>query len=414
MEVNDGALLKNGELHRSKILTFFRWPVITSAITKALPYLAPKKTTIEQRERVLRFIVSGFSVIQSRLHSVTAVDKDVKREHQREMEKDILPLVVQTTELLLQSLRQTAESDESMVQQLDHYFMQNLCLSHKSYYPIPRTLFNQTTAIFSMTQVSKKVLFDIAKTFFHALKPNVRTVFDIPNDGIVQPYDNMPETHNDDVLDVCISLYPPKWTLGESTYTKVLNLSATQQDRIWDLINDPEFVSKYMNEKNRGIPSILSDIVDLSPSPAARQPLIVALLKESESPAITNALYAQSDISDPETRSALQKLTYTRVFEDRLPFYSALIEATTKSRSVKEWIKTLKWFIPRTKNEIPPDAERLPNLFPDVQSMVHVFKNAEEEEAKELVELYLGWEKQNNENVTPVCLSFFFRSTRSY
>ncbi|KAF5368036.1 hypothetical protein D9758_004487 [Tetrapyrgos nigripes] len=398
MEVNDAALLKNGELHKKNLLECFRWPVITSLMAKALPYLSPEKTTEKQRGHVLNFILSGFSALQYRLSSVAGVDSDVKREHQQGMENDTLPLVVQTTNALLTSLRQTAGSDESMVKQLNQQFMQTLCLSYR-YYPIPRRLYDEVIGIFSMTQVSKLVLFDIAKIFFSALKSPVRTIFNIPNDGVVQPYNNTPKTQNDDVLDVCISLYPPNETLGLHTYTRTLNLSPAQRNRVWEMVNDPEFVVKYMNDKKVDMLSILDDVVDLSPSPAARQPLIAALLKESESPAVTKALYTQCDISDAETRSSLQKLTYSRVFEDRLPFYTALIEATTKSESVKEWIKTLKWFIPRTKNEIPPDAERLPALFPS--NLVYMFKDANEDEAKELAELYLGWEKQNNENVTP-------------
>jgi hypothetical protein len=44
----------------------------------------------------------------------------------------------------------------------------------------------------------------------------------------------------------------------------------------------------------------------------------------------------------------------------------------------------------------------LPGLFGHTGTIVQLFGKATQEEARELVELYLMWEKQNNEAVTPV------------
>ncbi|KAK7437102.1 hypothetical protein VKT23_018728 [Stygiomarasmius scandens] len=397
IEAGDGVLLKNGKLHKAGILACFRWPVVRSLMSKAMPYLTSSNIKNEERQHVLDFVLSGFDAFETRLSGVARVDLDVKRQHQTEMQAVAFDLIRQATDLMLENLRQTQKNDEDVVKQLRDRFIKRLPLH--SYPALGRALYDKIAGIFSMTQVSHSELLSVAQFFFNCLKTKIPTIFDIPKDGIVQPYSNMPKVHNEDVFEVILGLRSREDWL-KMYNPDILVLSDAQRKRVWDLVNDPEFILKQLTEKDAVPLSIFADLKSICPSPATRHPLVTAILKESESFVFANSLYKLCDITDDETRSALQKLTYTRVFDDRFEVYSALFEATRASKSVKEWIKTLKWFIPRTKNEIPPDAERLPNLFGPAETIVSLFKDADEEEAKELIELYTGWEKMNNEAVS--------------
>ncbi|KAF5348363.1 hypothetical protein D9758_010905 [Tetrapyrgos nigripes] len=402
VETNDGALLKNGQLHQSGVLSYFRWPVIRSVVSKALPFLVSDKITEQERKKVWQFVCTGAEEFESRLWTVASVDKEIKRQHQTEMEDPLLQLILRFAELLLDCFRRTEKNDEEMVKKLRLFLYGSRYFELFITYPtIARALYERIAGVFSMTQVSKDVLSAVARDFFNALKRKVPLVFDIPDNGYVQPYSNIPQTNNDDVFEVLLNLKPPPEMLQESTYTSNLDLSPAQKERVWNIINDPELIMEHLfSERGEASVQAIINIGILSPSPAARQPIISALLLEETTYGIRPWLYTECDISDPENRSALQKLTYTRVFGERLQYYRALIDATNKSQSVQEWIKTLKWFIPRTKNEIVADAENLIGLFPSVEKMVYMFRQANDDEAKELVELYLGWEKQNNENVS--------------
>jgi hypothetical protein len=79
-----------------------------------------------------------------------------------------------------------------------------------------------------------------------------------------------------------------------------------------------------------------------------------------------------------------------------------LIDATQASKSVQEFIHTIKFFVPRIKNEIPPDAGQLPSLL-SVHTVIDLLRRATEEEAAEIAAVYVAWENQVNEAVSPVC-----------
>ncbi|KAJ7121725.1 hypothetical protein C8R44DRAFT_786800 [Mycena epipterygia] len=100
-------------------------------------------------------------------------------------------------------------------------------------------------------------------------------------------------------------------------------------------------------------------------------------------------------------RVALTKVTYTRLLEERLEVYRTLINATQASKSVWEFIATMKFFVPRIKNEIPPDAGQLPYLF-SVPTIINLLRRATYEEAAEIASIYAAWENQVNEAVLPI------------
>jgi hypothetical protein len=167
------------------------------------------------------------------------------------------------------------------------------------------------------------------------------------------------------------------------------------------MLNDPEYFVD-----NLGTPALrhtaLSALESFPPSPSARHAIIQQALLSDGTDQIILPLYALCDISDPAARAALTKMTYTRLFEERLEVYRTLINATLASNSVREFITTMKFFVPRIKNEIPPDAGQLPYLFSE-HTIIDLLRRATDEEAAEIASVYVAWENQVNEAVSPVC-----------
>jgi hypothetical protein len=167
------------------------------------------------------------------------------------------------------------------------------------------------------------------------------------------------------------------------------------------MLNDPEyFVTSLGTPDSRH--TALSALKSFPPSPSARHAIILQTLLSDGTDQIILQLYALCNISDPAARAALTKMTYRRLFEERLEVYRTLIDATQASKSVQEFITTMKFFVPRIKNEIPPDAEQLPSLFSE-PTIIDLLRRATDEEAVEIASIYVAWENQVNEAVSPVC-----------
>jgi hypothetical protein len=66
------------------------------------------------------------------------------------------------------------------------------------------------------------------------------------------------------------------------------------------------------------------------------------------------------------------------------------MSATLAQASLTEYIKTLKFLIPRIKNEILPDARHIPELLDKngVGDILRLSDDATHDDARQLVELY--------------------------
>jgi hypothetical protein len=207
--------------------------------------------------------------------------------------------------------------------------------------------------------------------------------------------------HYTGIFQVVLSLWPPREHLSFYTSHLLRYLSTSQKDHVWSMLNNPEYFVGILGTPDARH-TALSALQSFPPSPSARHAIIQHALLSDGTDQILLQLYALCDISDPAARAALMKMTYTRLFEERLNVYRTLIYATQASKSVREFITTIKFFVPRIKNEIPPDAERLPSLFSE-PIIIDLLRRATDEEAAEIASIYVAWENQVNEAVSPVC-----------
>ncbi|KAJ7301493.1 hypothetical protein DFH08DRAFT_102225 [Mycena albidolilacea] len=399
LESNNGALLKSGELGGLALLGEVRWRVVHSIAMKAIAFL--KHCKIEkERPNVIAFILVAIKELHGRLVPLATIDSTPKRNAQSAIEKGSSELIAHTIKQFLASLTATEKSDEQMVSKLQSMFLKSSLRTMDHYHTLTKVVFESVRGVFSMRHVSAGLLQSIAVEFLDALKPKTRTVYTIPDFGVTQPYSNLPAGDNDCVFQVILGLWRPREHL--SFYTNSVNpcLETSQKDHVWAMLNDPDyFVGRLGTPDSRHI--ALSALKSFPSSPSARHAIIQKALLSDGTDQIILPLYALCDISDPAARGVLTKMTYTRLFEERLEVYRTLINATQASESVQEFITTMKFFVPRIKNEIPPDAEQLPWIL-SVPTIINLLRRATDEEATEIASIYVSWENQVNEAVSPI------------
>ncbi|KAJ7434624.1 hypothetical protein B0H11DRAFT_2296095 [Mycena galericulata] len=396
LESDNGALLKSGQLGGPNLLGEVRWPVVHSITMKAIALLKDCEVA-KERLNAIAFILGAIKTLHGRLVSLATTSR---RNSQSAIEKATSELITHTIKHLLMSLTATEKSDEEIVSNLHSIFLRDSLRTIDHYHTLVKVLFESVRGVFSMQHVSVGLLQGLATEFLDALTPKIRTVYTIPDYGVTQPYSNLPSGDNDCIFKVVLSLWPPREHLSFYTRHVCPYLSRSQKDHIWAMLNDPEyFVGSLCNPDSRH--TALSALKSFPPSPSTRHAIILQALLADGTDQIILQLYALRNISDPAARVALTKMTYTRLFEERLEVYKTLIDATLASDSVQEFITTMKFFVPRIKNEIPPDAGKLPYLF-SVPTIINLLRRATDEEAAEIASVYAAWENQVNEAVSPI------------
>ncbi|KAJ7271605.1 hypothetical protein C8J57DRAFT_1467961 [Mycena rebaudengoi] len=418
LESNHGTLLKSGQLGGLKLLGQVRWPVVHSIAMKAIALLKHCNVATE-RPNTIAFILGAIKTLHGRLVPLATIDSTSKRDAQSAIEKGTSEIIAHTVKHFLASLIATEKSDEEIVSMLRSMFLTSLLGTVDHYHTLVKVLFENMRGVFLMQHVSAGLLQGLASEFLDALTPKTRTVYTY---GVTQPYSNLPSGDNDCIFQVVLGLWPPKEHLSFYTHHVCRYLSRSQKDHVWATLNDPEyFVGCLGTPDSRQ--TALSALMSFPESPSARHAIIQKALSSDGTDQIILQLYALCNISDPATRAALTKMTYTRLFEERFEVYRTLIDATQASKSVQEFIHTIKFFVPRIKNEIPPDAGQLPTLL-SVHTVIDLLRRATEEEAAEIAAVYVAWENQVNEAVSPIpaisahilsivnhCLSIFAGNT---
>ncbi|KAJ7714141.1 hypothetical protein B0H16DRAFT_530372 [Mycena metata] len=399
LEYNNGGLLKSGQLTGLRLLEEVRWPVVHAIALKAIALL--KDVQVEkERSNVIAFTLGAIKTLHARLVPLAATDSTSKRNDQSAIEDGAAELIAHAIKHFLASLTATEKSDEDIVRVLRSMLVGPLFPVINHYHTLAKVLFESVRGVFSMQHVSAGLLEALAPQFLDALTPPVRTVHTIPNRGIVQPYSNLPQGDNDSIFQVVLSLWPPREHLSFYTSYAVQYLSRSQKDHIWAILDDSAYFVAALGVMDSRA-AALAALNSFPPSPAARHAIIQQALLSDSTDDIILSLYALCDIADPAARAALIKMTYTRLFEERFEVYRTLFTATMAGESVREFVETMKWFVPRIKNEIAPDAGQLPNLI-SVPAVVKLLRRASEEEAKEIAAIYVAWENQVNEGVSPV------------
>jgi hypothetical protein len=319
-----------------------------------------------------------------------------------------------SVERILVAFQVSAPSDGAFVKRfMQKFILPLLSGSLGQYPPLVELLFDNIKGVFDISQVSKSELVSSATQFFVALKKRRRTVFDIPDDGVVQPYCGISQTDNDAVFHLLLRLEPPRDNPSFYLSSLLDTLSKEQRQVIWSYFDDPEYIYAQLPDDGQlGKLLIFVKILrELPSSPRARLQIVKGLLDHPNMTSnIAAEFYPLLDISDPPSREVLQKNTFKRLFADRYQAYRHLMSATLAQASLTEYIKTLKFLIPRIKNEILPDAQQIPELLDTngVGDILRLLDNATHGDARQLAELYLAWEKQNNEAVSRVRSSCFY------
>jgi hypothetical protein len=276
-------------------------------------------------------------------------------------------------------------------------------------------LFDSIKGVFDIAQVSKKQKVDIAEHFLPVLKKKTLSVFDIPNDGIVQPYCGIKGTDNDSIFRVLLRLEHPRDNPSFYVNSVLGELLEQQREVLWTYFNNPEyFCAQLLNDGgSTNVAIFVKILTELPGSPRARLPFVKVVLDHPKiDDSIAAKFYSLLDVSDAPSRELLQKNTYKRLFTDRYRAYQDLMIATW-AQGPKQYIITMRFLIPRIRNEISPDAQLIPGILykNGVYDILHLWDQATDDEANEMTELYLAWEKQNNEAVSRVRIFCFIGAT---
>jgi hypothetical protein len=417
MQMQNQVLLKNGQLQAADLLQHVRWQIVISVTQSALASL--ESTQVVQallaweRKGIIAFIVHAIDTLSSRLRCIA--HREDALSSQTAIEHGLSDVLRSAVEYILVASRVSAMSDEAFVKDFTDNFVLPLLKGPMSKYPpLVEVLFDSIKGIFDIAQVTKSELVSTAGHFLRVLKRKKPSVFDIPEGRVVQPYCGIRNIDNAPVFDLLLRLEPPrnKPSLYANYYLDML--SEQQREVIWTYFNDLDYVCKQLVDDG-GLKDqlvFIKILTELPNSPRARLPIVKALLDHPkiDDHSVTQ-LYPLLDISDPPSRDVLHKNTYKRLFTDRLVAYQDLMTATWAQDSPKAYIATMKFLIPRIKNEILPDAGQIPDILykNGVGDVLHLLTRATDEEVKEVAKLYLAWEKQNNEAVSQVStIGFFF------
>ncbi|KAJ7615325.1 hypothetical protein FB45DRAFT_935399 [Roridomyces roridus] len=390
-------LLKSGQLAKFALLEQSRWQVVHSVAMSAIALLGKCKPE-KERPNVISFVLEAIQILQGRIATTAAIE--AKQRSQAAFEEGAADLIAHAIKQFLASLTASEKSDEEIVAKLRTTFLTSVLRTLDHHHTLVKVPFESARGVFSMQHVSAGLLQGIALEFMDALKPKTRNVFTIPGHGVTQPYSNLPSGDNDAMFQIVTSLWPPRDHLHFYTHSISQHLSQSQKEHIWTQLDDPAYLIGSLTSSTSSVRSTaLAALNVFPPSPSARHAIVQQALAADGTDAIILQLYALCDITDPTARAALQKMTYTRLFDERLEVYRTMIQATDAADSVSAFIDTIKFFVPRIKNEIPPDAEQLPYLF-DVTKIIGLFRRATEEEAREIAAVYVAWEAQVNEAVS--------------
>ncbi|KAG0370525.1 hypothetical protein BGZ54_005908 [Gamsiella multidivaricata] len=289
----------------------------------------------------------------------------------------------------------------------------------RSFPPLAQHLFDQVQDVFRGTWTEyQHTTVCFVEDFIELLAPKDTSVYAIPNDGFVQPFSSVPSWDNISVFQTFIAdgfsktgkemiQLDSRWNCHLATLAP--NLTPEQRDQVFRWVTAlPSF--KAQIEEDPGSHNMHLMIQALGTNIELRHQVVFPLVffdrkdKEVDLGEQISDWAAYVDIRIPDVRALLVKETTKPTFEDRLKWIAAILKATQLVGDVKEWIITLKWLIPKIRNEIHPNVTSLaPHLWTNRGLISRQYlDNATLEEAKELSKLYLAMDAQNTAAVTAV------------
>ncbi|KAF9361459.1 hypothetical protein BGX26_003203 [Mortierella sp. AD094] len=436
--VNNGEFLKKDALPHATLFSCCRGPVVAQLVGAALDLVAgdefktlSKANPIAQilhLENILKFAVKGVNNLIYRVSGCSAhKDRIIPTETFHKTLQGLIQLLCSSA---MTSLRVQFKDDAGFNYRLYHHVLKPLLQENASYSrvnvnpsqmrsfpPLGEHLFQQIQGVFkSKSRKDQSVVF-LVEDLMAIIAPRDTSVYDIPDDGYEQPFSSVPAWDNGSVFNTCVA------SCLNRTGKAMIQLDAfwinhfcklspalkqLQRDQVVQWITAlPSF--KTLIDKDEGV-SVFPMLEKLCTNIDLRHQIVFPLVfcdkkdKEINLGDHISEWAPYADIRIPDVRALLVKETTKPAFEDRLRWISAIINATRMAGDVKEWIITLKWLLPKTRNEIQPNLMLLsPHLLPsDSRVPRQYLDNATLEEATELAALYLAMDSQNSAAVTPV------------
>ncbi|KAG0209545.1 hypothetical protein BGX28_010243 [Mortierella sp. GBA30] len=438
VRVDHGVLVKTGALPYSSLFRCCRGPVVSRLIHAVLDLLdaeefkvhvaakAPERMT--SIKCILNFAVAGILDLTTRIGGCSAIeDRNGGTVYFHGVLSELLVRLLATSISSIQVQTHVSAFD----QQLYDTVLQPLLREHspysyldirkpgplKKFPPLAQVVFDEVHSILKPKSRKDAPIMSVIEDFLNVLAPQDTSVYAIPDDKFKTPYSSIPAWNNSKVFQAgvinCLKKKGKGMVELDSNWIShfcalATYLTQSQRDEAVELITAlPSF--KLLINKSSGytvFPMLQKLCTNLEVRHRIVAPLVFCDKKDREvnlGERISDwAAYV--DIRIPSARAQLVKETVKPAFEDRLKWIGAIIKATWMSGEVKEWINTLKWLIPKIRNEIQPNLMTLsPFLLPDHNCVPRQYlDDATLEEAQQLSTLYLTMDSQNAAAVTPV------------
>ncbi|KAG0227908.1 hypothetical protein B0O80DRAFT_492502 [Mortierella sp. GBAus27b] len=445
MAVGNGEFVKRGSVFENTIFRCCRGPTVDRLIRAALAlletdefktYSASEHTKISRLDNILKFAVAGISNLITRVYGCsTKEDRPMSTSSFHESLRGLLTALCSSA---CTAIRIQEQSDVSFTNRFSRVainpLLQKEDVDHQgqptgkpcripSFPPLGEQLFELIQGFAFGAQLRKgPVVFTIVERLLDVLAPRDMSVYNIPNDGLQQPYSSIPAWSNEAVFQTCIAECLDKkdnevihldntWINHFSTVGP--SLTSSQRDKVVEWIMAlPSF--RPLIGKNQGV-AVAPMLDKLCTNTDLRHQLVFPFVfpekkdKDVDLGDNRSSWAAYVDIRIPEVRALLAKETTKPAFEDRLKWFNAILKATRLAKGVKEWILTLKWLLPKIRNEIHPNLMQLaPLLMGNDFVSRQYLDNATLDEANELATMYLAMDAQNASAVTPVSLITYF------
>ncbi|KAF9425862.1 hypothetical protein BGZ94_007159 [Podila epigama] len=437
--VGDGALVREGRLPTATLFKSCRTPVVDELVRTALNLLNAdsfntnilKNTIMAQSHlsNILAFATTGVKNLIHRLAKCSALQDRTKSA--KDIRETVSGLLIELLSVAMRSLRIFFKAEPKFNKHLYAYIMLPLIrdTAHgewsanpsnplKSFPPLGQLIFDQLHSIFTPMSRTETSIMTIIENLLRILAPHYPSVYSLPDTKFEQPFSSIPPWDNTNVFTKCIvdSLngigrrsrphFDAQWV---GHFNKIApHLQESQRDVIAEWVMAAPNLTKLLDEtRGTAIFSLLDSIfTNINLRHQFVFPLVFAEKKDKQVNLANNAAEwaAYLDIRLPNVRALLAKEALKPSFDERLQWIKAILKATRISRSVHEWILTLKWLLPKIRNETQPNLVLLaPFLCPDLPCIPRQYlDDATLEQAVELEALYLRMESQNASAITPV------------
>ncbi|CAO3574903.1 unnamed protein product [Mortierella alpina] len=439
MAVENGVLVKNGGLPFKNVFRCCRGPVVDRLAHAALGLLAADEfktyiaATCQERKtainNILDFAVAGVINLIARLGGCSAIED--RSNGTTYFHSTLSELIAQLISAAMAAIR-IQFNESAFDQQLYNSILEPLIYSNsrqsheklgpafpplRAFPPLAQHLFDQIISLLKPKSRKNTTIQSIIAGLLKMLAPPDTSVYAFPDNKVEAPFSAIPPWSNNKVFHAGVVSCLKKTGKGmvhlDSTWIDHFNslapyLTQAQRDETVRLIRALPTFKTLLNEYEGQL--VLPMLRKLCTNLALRHEIVGPLVfcdkkdREVDLGDRISDWAALTDIRIPNVRALLIKETTKPAFEDRMKWISAIIQATWSTNNVKEWISTLKWLIPKIRNEIQPNLVVLSGYLLPHSPLVprQYLDDATLEQAHELSALYLAMDSQNAAAVTPV------------